>query len=607
MDQIDAQKFDICHDIQSEHDISSLTIENVEGTPPSSSKSDIVESDSDSTIVRKNPGIAFFFSILFPGLGQLYNEHYFKFILFVLADIVGISVLHSIWIYFILWLLGIYDAYTTADKIVSRQGPSRSPSSRHRRPVHKINSGKIHSKQLTSRIIGIFLVLVGFIALAAIFSYVILGAGFFTTHRQTKVLPYSQVPTTHVPTTQVPATQIPTTSSGAGGSCKPGYYVYDTSAGHCCPIGYPYYYNNLCYEYPQIKIQLDGFIAKIKPFENLFQGLGLSSSLNLGVYLLYRQDGEYLVITNTNLNEDFTVGTVKGNYYSWNFPSINIPASLKPKGLIMADDISIPDPITAHVQDIKNDPSAYAFKRVRIPGIYLVSPTRVNLNNEYFMQTQFGIGLMGDEFPTRKRSYLIETFSTGVTSLQIRDANVVGVVLYPTSEIRDQFNYYDLPKFEIGDQWSEPTLYVEYPESIPLQNVKINDLISNPNQYDGKIIKISGIALGAIIPISDVLESELPVDANILGVAVSDKPAAGSQIALAGLNNEILSGSQAISGCYEFDIAVTIKNINGIETPMYFLIDKQTLSDDRCETPVISTTSPSLPTLSVYPTPSFSF
>jgi len=38
-------------------------------------------------------------------------------------------------------------------------------------------------------------------------------------------------------------------NSGAGsGSCSSGYARYTTSQGHCCPTGYPYYYESKCHQ-----------------------------------------------------------------------------------------------------------------------------------------------------------------------------------------------------------------------------------------------------------------------------------------------------------------------------------------------------------------------
>ena len=40
-------------------------------------------------------------------------------------------------------------------------------------------------------------------------------------------------------------------SGGSGSTCSPGYYVYTTSAGKCCPEGYPYYYDGKCHQCSQ--------------------------------------------------------------------------------------------------------------------------------------------------------------------------------------------------------------------------------------------------------------------------------------------------------------------------------------------------------------------
>jgi len=46
------------------------------------------------------------------------------------------------------------------------------------------------------------------------------------------------------------------TYSGSS-SCGTGYYKYSTSAGHCCPEGYPYYYDGKCHQCSQGYYQYD--------------------------------------------------------------------------------------------------------------------------------------------------------------------------------------------------------------------------------------------------------------------------------------------------------------------------------------------------------------
>ena len=68
----------------------------------------------------KNPGLAAVFSFFWTGLGQIYNGQIGKGILFIVAFAVSV-VLMFVLIGFItspiLWIWGMYDAYTSAQKI----------------------------------------------------------------------------------------------------------------------------------------------------------------------------------------------------------------------------------------------------------------------------------------------------------------------------------------------------------------------------------------------------------------------------------------------------------------------------------------------------------
>jgi len=55
----------------------------------------------------KNPGLALFFSFIFPGGGQFYNGHAGK----------GILVLCTFWIFGITWIWSLFDAYSSAQRI----------------------------------------------------------------------------------------------------------------------------------------------------------------------------------------------------------------------------------------------------------------------------------------------------------------------------------------------------------------------------------------------------------------------------------------------------------------------------------------------------------
>jgi TM2 domain-containing membrane protein YozV len=68
----------------------------------------------------KNPGVAAVLSFLWVGLGQIYNGQLGKGLLFIVLQIINCFLL-LVLIGFItvpaFWIYGIYDAYTTAEKI----------------------------------------------------------------------------------------------------------------------------------------------------------------------------------------------------------------------------------------------------------------------------------------------------------------------------------------------------------------------------------------------------------------------------------------------------------------------------------------------------------
>jgi TM2 domain-containing membrane protein YozV len=73
-----------------------------------------------STVGEKNPVLAAILSFLIAGLGQIYNGEIRKGIILIIAYVISIvlcSILIGIPLVVILWIYGIYDAYTTANKI----------------------------------------------------------------------------------------------------------------------------------------------------------------------------------------------------------------------------------------------------------------------------------------------------------------------------------------------------------------------------------------------------------------------------------------------------------------------------------------------------------
>lgn len=68
----------------------------------------------------KNPGIAAVLSFFWTGVGQIYNGQIVKGIILILVQIVNTAlmfVLIGFITYPIVWIWGMYDAYTTAERM----------------------------------------------------------------------------------------------------------------------------------------------------------------------------------------------------------------------------------------------------------------------------------------------------------------------------------------------------------------------------------------------------------------------------------------------------------------------------------------------------------
>ncbi|MBA7473509.1 hypothetical protein ES707_08849 [subsurface metagenome] len=356
-------------------------------------------------------------------------------------------------------------------------------------------------------------------------------------------------------------------------------------------------------------LQISGLLLatpKQDEIKSYLSNYGLDAS-NTHAYLLFQTDGVYLVITeNTDVNVDLTPANVAGTAYNIDFNSARAPEelrSLQPKGVLIADSVRVSEPISATVEEINQNPSKFAFKRVKIRGTYLVTSWKVGYS-EYNTQHSFGNGILADSFPASDDTEIIETLDPYQTTWQVRYGDVVGTVLYPTDEVIQVFQY-STPQ-AVSEIQSEipPALLVEQIQQAAIQHVQINDLRSNPSRYDGQVVRVRGYALGADVPVKEVAAQVsqnlkyVPVDVNIRGVAVADSPSPTSWIALAGLNSELVSGTQYIYGLYEFDIAVTF--VDGVYEPLYFVIAKKELPF-AVPTEVPQTTYTDVPT--VIPTP----
>jgi TM2 domain-containing membrane protein YozV len=74
----------------------------------------------DQALAHKEPVLALILSFFIPGMGQLYlgnNDRGFKLIIGAIIAWVLTAVCIGLFIYFGIWIYGMYDAYTSAEKI----------------------------------------------------------------------------------------------------------------------------------------------------------------------------------------------------------------------------------------------------------------------------------------------------------------------------------------------------------------------------------------------------------------------------------------------------------------------------------------------------------
>lgn len=82
----------------------------------------------------KNPRLAAFLSLLFTGMGQMYNGQMLKGMLFSVVQLVNVALIPldiGLATAPIFWLYAIYDAYRVADIMVPRDGRQAPPATRN--------------------------------------------------------------------------------------------------------------------------------------------------------------------------------------------------------------------------------------------------------------------------------------------------------------------------------------------------------------------------------------------------------------------------------------------------------------------------------------------
>ncbi len=324
-------------------------------------------------------------------------------------------------------------------------------------------------------------------------------------------------------------------------------------------------------------------------------------------YVVYARDGFYLALSDTLVHlpaevtflyegEDygftFSSGEVKGTLVKTPLEQISFGSKWQHGefgGVIIAESIRASDPVSATVRQISNDPASFAFERVSIAGSYLVATATVDYSE---IKVPFGVGILADS-PTElffeERGPRLETIDPERKVWQLRQAQVIGTVLYPTEEVL-KYLAYSAPLTEQDmRERVKPALFVDtlVDDVVAVADIsELNPLIGNPRQYWGKVVEFDGYALGANIRLKDVVEAivqtEIPINVNMLAMGFADSPSIGSQLAIIGLNNELLDeGGETILGRFMFRVAVSempikLVDIESADTA-FFLLSKEEL------------------------------
>jgi len=142
---------------------------------------------------------------------------------------------------------------------------------------------------------------------------------------------------------------------------------------------------------------------------------------------------------------------------------------------------------------------------------------------------------------------------------------VTGTVIYPTEEILKYLDYSaPLSKSEVIERL-KPVLIVDtlVDDEVQVANIsELNPIVGEPSQYWGKVVEFEGYALGINYPLKKLVQAvtgqDIPVNVNLLAVGIADDPAVGSQLAIIGLNNDLIDEQgEVIKGKFKFRVAVT--------------------------------------------------
>ena len=325
-------------------------------------------------------------------------------------------------------------------------------------------------------------------------------------------------------------------------------------------------------------------------------------------YVVYARDGFYLVLSDTlvslpaefkflyegkDYSFTFSAGAVSGTLVKTPLEGINFGPKWEPGefgGVIIANSITSFTPLNTTVEQINAEPDKYAFNRVSVTASYLVTTATLDYSD---IKAPMGQGVLAETFTdffgedSKKR---LETIDPERRVWQLRECQVTGTVIYPTEQILKYLDYSaPLSKSEVIEKL-KPVLIVDtiVDDEVEVVNIsELNPTVGDPSRYWGKVVQFEGYALGINYPLKTLVKAvtarDIPVNVNLLAVGIADDPAVGSQLAIIGLNNDLIGEQgEIIKGKYKFKVAVThmpeelVSGVPGADTA-FFLLSKEEL------------------------------
>lgn len=324
-------------------------------------------------------------------------------------------------------------------------------------------------------------------------------------------------------------------------------------------------------------------------------------------YVVYTKDALYLALSDAliqlpaqftflyqgkDYSFTFCAGEVKGTLIKTPIEKINFGPKWESQefgGVIIANIIATLEPIGATVKEINANPTDYTFKRVAVDGSYIVTTATIDYSE---IKAPMGQGILADEFADffkEDTKLRLETIDPNRKVWQLRRGKVIGTVMYPTEQILKHLDYSaPITKSEIKERL-KPALIVDtlVDEVEKVANIsELNPIFGEPSKYWGKVAEFDGYALGINYPLKKVaeaiLKTEVPVNVNLLAVGIADSADIGSQLAIIGLNNELINEKgESIKGKYEFRVAVSsvseelVSGAPYVETAFFLLSKKE--------------------------------